>query len=591
MKRLFIFVGFIFVLLVTAFHLPSLSYAQTSSLLPAVNSGVPQDQNTFIQSALLHTSGFFYCQLIGYNPSLPSSKCLGFDQSTKKIGYVENNGGVLGFITNGIASTYAIDIHLHDYTSHLAQNFGFSHAYAATTGAQQLSPFFQAWQNMRNITYVFFVVAFVIIGISIMLRVKIDPRTVISIQSQLPRAIIALLLISFSYGISGFLVDMMYVATYSTFPLMANSGLINADNLKGLQTSQDHMTVDSPIQFFSNITSIPGLAFNSLVNAGEILGSFILPDSSNTSIISLITGGIGALVALIIGALILVFAAPGAVFFPIVLIAILVWSLLKVWFNLLKSFIVVIVDTIIAPIWIFLGVLPGSKVTFETWFRHLSGYLAVFPATVLFFLVTKGLMDTLGRAGGSFSLPLIGAGHGANTMGSLVGFAMVMLAPKLQEWILAIFKAPSGGTIAAAIMGNFNEGRSRYDKNLIQPIKTGITKPLPSRIFSRNTPIEKYYERGALIPGTQRIDPTSGLPIPGTGQYQVVERSRPAPEGVATRGFTIPRRVPLVGGRNVGGRSIENWLEDRETTGGRIGRNAARVSRSTLKRLTQGLKS
>jgi len=63
------------------------------------------------------------------------------------------------------------------------------------------------WQVFRNITYILFVFILVGMGFAIMFRVKISPQAVITFQSALPRIVIALILITFSYAIVGLLID------------------------------------------------------------------------------------------------------------------------------------------------------------------------------------------------------------------------------------------------------------------------------------------------------------------------------------------------------------------------------------------------
>lgn len=74
-----------------------------------------------------------------------------------------------------------------------------------------LNPFLPAWRAVRNFTYLVFAVAAVIMGVAIMLRYKINPQTVITIQSSIPRLVIGLVFITFSYAIVGLLVDFIYV--------------------------------------------------------------------------------------------------------------------------------------------------------------------------------------------------------------------------------------------------------------------------------------------------------------------------------------------------------------------------------------------
>ncbi len=56
-------------------------------------------------------------------------------------------------------------------------------------GFNQMLNILPIWKAFRNISYVFFILIFVFIGFAIMFRVKIDPQTVITIQSALPRII------------------------------------------------------------------------------------------------------------------------------------------------------------------------------------------------------------------------------------------------------------------------------------------------------------------------------------------------------------------------------------------------------------------
>src|SRR4030043_143429 len=100
-------------------------------------------------------------------------------------------------------------------------------------GWGRMVPFLEIWKAFRNITYVFFVLILVFMGFAIMFRVKINPQTVITIQSALPRVIIALILITFSYAIVGLLIDFMFVlANLVFYTLGAKSGLVDLFNIR-----------------------------------------------------------------------------------------------------------------------------------------------------------------------------------------------------------------------------------------------------------------------------------------------------------------------------------------------------------------------
>src|SRR3989344_2879241 len=108
----------------------------TGLTTPQTNPDVPQNLHTYTQSVVIELLSAFTCQLAGVDPINPSSKCLGIDQTTGKIGFVENGGGLLGGMGSLIAATYNIPFSSTDYLAYLGENFGLTKkAYAqAQTG-------------------------------------------------------------------------------------------------------------------------------------------------------------------------------------------------------------------------------------------------------------------------------------------------------------------------------------------------------------------------------------------------------------------------------------------------------------------------
>jgi hypothetical protein len=208
----------IFLLVLFLAILPFSTYAQTS--FPAnVNPDVPQNTHMWTQTVMIETTSALSCLMTGIDIIERGTKCLGIDPQTKKIGYVDYNGGAIGQMTSLIAVLYTPPLHTGDYFRHMAGNFGIvKPAYAQQTGIgfQGLSPLLPLWTAFRNIVYLILVVIFVLIGIAIMLRVKVDPRTVMSIENQLPKIIIGILLVTFSFPIAGFFIDIMYISIYLT---------------------------------------------------------------------------------------------------------------------------------------------------------------------------------------------------------------------------------------------------------------------------------------------------------------------------------------------------------------------------------------
>ena len=83
-------------------------------------------------------------------------------------------------------------------------------SYAATPGTELLAPLIIIWEGVRNASYVFFIIIFVAVGFMVMFRSKLNPQTIINIQLALPRIIIGLILVTFSFAILSFIVDLAF---------------------------------------------------------------------------------------------------------------------------------------------------------------------------------------------------------------------------------------------------------------------------------------------------------------------------------------------------------------------------------------------
>ena len=100
-----------------------------------------------------------------------------------------------------------------------AQGFG----YNASDLAKNL------WGISRNIAYSLIVLTVIILAFMIMFRVKISPQVVISAQSAIPKIISGTVLITFSYAIAGFAIDLMYVVLGLISGLLIQGGLSQHD--------------------------------------------------------------------------------------------------------------------------------------------------------------------------------------------------------------------------------------------------------------------------------------------------------------------------------------------------------------------------
>src|SRR3989338_3151683 len=174
--------------------------------------------------------------------------------------------GLAGIIALGISGTYGSrNITPTDY---LASINPFKPVYAA--GTDFLNPVLEIWRIFRNVAYVFISVLLVAFGFLVMFRYKIDPRTIITVSDALPKTIVALILVPFSFAISGLFVDSSKLV----------EGLIT-QSLKPLHSVLNPVP-PAPRLGFDNATCIyspdgcdKGVPFPTQINVLDIFSKFV----------------------------------------------------------------------------------------------------------------------------------------------------------------------------------------------------------------------------------------------------------------------------------------------------------------------------
>ncbi len=227
---------FLFVLISFSFQ-PAFAQITTvpnAYVVPNAEANVQPGLHTWTQAVMTDVLSSFLCQLTGVDVTIPDHKCLGVNAISGKLGYVQDNsGGLIGITSQLVGDTFNIPVHTSTYIAYLKDNFGFvksAHA-ASGTGFDQLSPLQNIWVVIRNIAYLIITIVFMVIGIAIMLRVKIDPRTVMSIENQLPKIVISLVLITLLLAISGLVIDAgnilisLLINIYGTIPGINHNNL------------------------------------------------------------------------------------------------------------------------------------------------------------------------------------------------------------------------------------------------------------------------------------------------------------------------------------------------------------------------------
>ena len=434
---------------------PSSSYAN-----PETNPNVPKNLHTYSQSVIIELMSSASCLVIGVDPISVNRKCLGIDTNTGKIGYVEKNNGLIGISANLIAMTYIPPINTSDYVSYVANSFGITkntYAQGAGVGFDGIKPLLNLWIVFRDIVYLLFVIVFVFIGIAIMLRVKIDPRTVMSIQNQIPKIIVALILVTFSFAIAGFLIDLMWIVCFLIINLFADANI--TPKLNAAQTAGYIMS--NPFTFIDNSLSLGGYGlFQIPVSIGKTVFGIV----ENLFKLDFDTGGwVSGFINSVTSPIRATFGVLGGMAAFLVITIALAIALFRLWFSLIQAYVMIILDIIIAPFWIMSGVIPGRSSGFGAWFRDILANLSAFPAVIFIFVLTERLMNSYATYSSStvFIPPLLGGTIAQDSVKGIIAFGMIMATPKIVNMTKTMLKAPkydtssviSGTTAAAGVVG------------------------------------------------------------------------------------------------------------------------------------------
>lgn len=569
-----VFIAVFFVLFIS-FQSTLPVFAQMSSTIPYPQTApdVPHDTNTLVQSLIFSIFSTASCVTAGINIITPTKSCLGVNTQTGAIEYAKSDGGIIGVTMKLINLTMNIPITSTMYMQYLSSNFhpfgqkSYAAGVSQTIGYAGLQPLLNLWVGFRNLAYVFLVIAFVGIGLAVMLRVKIDPRTVMTIQNQIPKIIIGIILITFSFAIAAFLVDVMYVITYLLLNFIATAA--NDTSLMGTnpvgQNPYGLAFSLFPVGIFGVMTgvqlAVQGIVGNLLAGIPLLGGlmqglAWILPPTNLICAFQHLPDPIGATIANLTPCVLLnsnmdVGPAPliGDIAALVVFISVIV-ALWKLWLGLIKAYLMILFQVTLGPVMILGGVIPGAKLGFGSWFRGLAAHLAIFPVVIAVFALAREFITAFGgfqvfpTDKGYFIPPGIGdLGSGAG-LGGVLSFATVMLLPVIPDAVLKTFKAESQlsnavGQGMAVGVGAISTGVKSFARRSFRPedkyhsldqgwarsivmgkVGTPAEKLGPVRKFIRQRII------GYIDEGTAKQSPHTGAPqhgvttMPGADQKQ-----------------------------------------------------------------------
>ncbi len=235
---------------------------------------------------------------------------------------------------------------LHIIPEAKAQGFGF----------RTLSIAASLWQVSRNFSYALMTIAIVVLAFMIMFRVKISPQLSITIQSAIPKVAIGLILITFSYAIAGFLIDLAYVVQGIVALMIASATPSLVSNISPIDIF-NHMN-NGTYGMLSYILSVVWLAFSNMGGIVTGLGATVL----NAGLL------------------------PFSPILSIIVLLLVLFAALRIFWILLRNYISIIMLVIAAPFYILLGVALPNFGGFGSWFKSFVSTLAIFPVVGIMIL-------------------------------------------------------------------------------------------------------------------------------------------------------------------------------------------------------------
>ncbi len=356
------------------------------------------------------------------------------------------------------------------------ENAGFiPKTYAAEgIGFGSLKPLMNIWKIFRDIAYMLLVLVLVSIGFMIMFRMKINPQTVISVENALPKIVTTLILITFSFAIAGFLVDMMYVFIVVIISILSNNntyydtGVIqnlylnagpteiyqslfpvkeNIGGLAGMFGLGTIVYVGTAVQSFLPIQIrqmsqiLGGIlgTWYALKGIGGIVNNYKTPEMWDN--IELATFSLGKIpsgaIGSIIFTLVVVFVGSFTVlyglgfFLGLLIYFTVIFLVFRIFALLFKAYMTILFSVMFAPIILIIEAIPG-KSSFSMWFKNLFAELLTFPIVITVFLIGNIMLNSLAYPG-DFWVPPFMTNIDPLGFSILVGMGLMFLIPDLVK--------------------------------------------------------------------------------------------------------------------------------------------------------------
>lgn len=286
------------------------------------------------------------------------------------------------------------------------------------------------WSQSRNIAYLFFVIAMIVIGFMIMFRNKIGGQMMVTITNSIPQLIVCLILVTFSFAIAGIMLDLgrasmkVVERVFVTAQKAAGDNSPAIMNIRGFGRLNDQLIYSfNPgdqikkrlewIPFVGNgvakvvdfatgwrarsggagsgllWTTVAGTLFRSSGIVKTIKENKLADIRSQTEASILVAStAIDADITAPVETAADIVLTKGQItiltFFFIILLFLVVCSYasIKLFITILTTYFKIFTSVIVGPLQIATGAIPGNFSAVENWFKSLAANVLVFPVII-----------------------------------------------------------------------------------------------------------------------------------------------------------------------------------------------------------------
>lgn len=421
-------------------------------LKPALTKAIAGALNK--QGADVGTASFSMGQFIISTMGMCDTQC---DPSCPR-GLSYQNSALAGLQSTALAMYTHPPADTRLYIADVGKTLGFMpKAYAQGVGFAGLTPLLGLWKAFRNIAYAILAIILVVVGFMVMFRKKIDPKTVVTVQNAIPRVVVALLLVTFSYAIVGIMIDLMYLAIVLSTAVVANASpelgkvvslwsdptTCFTDTAGGIKfaaqaPSNAPQAVTADL-FNGGLWGITKFFFGSGIQSLDDLARLLTGNFSTGGLVTttIIPGLIGGWLGGFKGAALGLVSAP--LMLTLLILIVLIFGYIRLVFMLIDAYINIIISLLTAPFQIVMEAVPGTN-AFSNWFRWLLSKILVFPLTAVLLMVSA-ILTSQGVSEALWAPPLISTGSGGVGLSGIIGLGMLLVIPSVIANIQKSLKA------------------------------------------------------------------------------------------------------------------------------------------------------